>query len=153
MEWLKLDEPLSEREITQVEDQLGLKLPEDYVKWIRQYEGPESDFVSVDVNGEPHDVEGFYGPESLVDEMNLIFESREEYKGHGIIIPFAIDSILSKYCFFYPKGSQEPSGVFFRSRDVDLSDIFEGNDIKKSLYISQTFQGFLDKLYIDEDWI
>ncbi|MGF7086862.1 hypothetical protein JOD24_000694 [Kroppenstedtia sanguinis] len=126
-----------------------MKLPEDYVKWIRRYEGPKCAFVGIDVNGESHDVEGFCDPESLVDEMNLIFESREEYKAHGIIIPFAIDSILSKYCFFYPQGRQEPSGVFFKPRDVDLSDIFGGNDINESLYISRTFQGFLDKLYID----
>ncbi|MDR6227629.1 SMI1/KNR4 family protein [Desmospora profundinema] len=152
MKWVKLDQPLSESEISELEDQLGVKLPQDFVKWYKQYEGPESDFVAVDVNGEEHDVEDFLDPETIVEETRVFFDEREEYKDLGVVVPFAMDSISSEYCFFYPKGSKEPSGVFFRSRDVHLSDIFEGKDIKPSLYISRTFQGFLDKLYIDEDW-
>lgn len=155
LEWVKRSQPLSDEEINRLENKLGVKLPDDFVKWYKQYEDPEGDHVWVEFNsgefGGPEDVAEFYPPDYIVDEMNSFFgREEEEYREHGKIVPFAYTSALDKYCFFYLKGNKNPSGVFYAPRDHDLSEVFEGSDINESLYISRTFQGFLDKLYIDE---
>lgn len=150
MEWIEREQPLSDEIITKLEKQLGVKLPHDFVEWFKQYEDPE-DGAWVDVEGEPYNIEEFYGPEHFVEEMDRFFSGREKYKAYGTVVPFAFDSTLNRFCFFYPKDGKEISGVFLRRRDDDLSEVFEGDDIKESLYISQTFQGFLEKLYIDDE--
>jgi hypothetical protein len=153
MKWVKRERPLSDEEIIKLEKQLGVTLPNDFVKWYKTYEDPESDNVWVRFGSRRSDIYEFYPPDYIVDEMNSFFRGGEEYQAYGKAIPFAYSSGLENYCFFYPKGKEEPSGVFFAPKDDDLSEVFEGNDIKESLYISRTFQGFLDKLYIDEDWL
>lgn len=155
LKWVKRSQPLSDDEI----NKLGVKLPDDFIQWYKQYEDPEGDNIRVNFNSEffdcgLEDVAEFYPPHYIVDEMDSFFgEEEEEYRTYGLVVPFAYTSVLNKYCFFYPKGRNKPFGVFFAPRDYDLSEVFEGNDINNSLYISRTFQGFLDKLYIDEDWI
>ncbi|MDR6227638.1 SMI1/KNR4 family protein [Desmospora profundinema] len=152
MEWVKRSQPLSDEEIVELENQLGVNLPDDFVKWFKQYEDPEADNVWVNFDSGPEDIAEFYPPDHFVDQMNLFFEGEEEYQEYGTVVPFAYSSALNKYCFFYPKGKEVPSGVFFAPSDDDLSEVFEGNDVKQSLYISRTFQGFLDKLYNEEDY-
>jgi hypothetical protein len=153
MKWVKRERPLSDEEIIKLDKQLGVKFPNDFVKWYKQYEDPEGDNVWVNFDSGPEDIAEFYPPDHFVDQMNLFFEGEEEeYRAYGTVVPFAYSSALNKYCFFYPKGKEEPSGVFFAPKDDALSEVFESNDIKESLYISRTFQGFLDKLYIEDDY-
>lgn len=147
MEWKKRSANIPNQEIVKVEGQLGVRLPQDYIDWYRQYEGPESDHVWVDVDGEAQDVEGFFNIKDIAKQANKFFDEDESYSKLGIVVPIAVDSIIDKYCFFYPKGSDAHSGIFFASKDTPIDELFEGNEIKKSLFISDTFQGFIDKLY------
>ncbi|SDX04934.1 SMI1-KNR4 cell-wall [Marininema mesophilum] len=148
MKWKKMSTPISDEAMAEVEKQLGVKLPQDFVEWTQQFEGPESDHVWVDVNDEAQDVEGFLGPKSIIYDANLFFEDGDKkYREFGIAVPFAVDSIASKYFLFYPKGSESPSGIYFKSSDVDNSAVFDENGIRSELFISNTFQGFLDQLY------
>jgi hypothetical protein len=150
MDWVKRSSPLSNEEILQLEVQLGVKLPQDFVIWFKQFEDLKSSEVWVNVNGDPYDVTEFYAPQKIVSKTASFFNEDEDLKTNGTAVPFAFTSILDQYCFFYPKGSKRPSGIFLRPRDDEISEIFEGTDIKSELYISPTFQGFLDKLYIRE---
>ncbi|MDR6224758.1 SMI1/KNR4 family protein [Desmospora profundinema] len=160
MEWVKRAQPLSDKEIIDLENQLGVRLPLDFVRWFKQYEDPKSNHVviDIDVNDEQenlddqYDVDEFYSLEDMVSETDSFFKEDEELKAKGVVVPFAFTTTLDQYCFFYPRGSKEPSGVFIRPRDYDISDIFKGNGIKEALYLSQTSQGFLDQLFIDDFW-
>lgn len=149
MEWVKRTQPLSDKEITDLENRLRVSLPEDFIHVFKQYQAPESNHVMIDIDNEQediddrYDVEEFYPLEDIVEEAESFFDEEEELKSNGIAVPFAFTTTLDQYCFFYPKGSEVPSGIFFRPRDYALLDIFEGNDIKDTIVFKSNFPRFL----------
>ncbi|MDR6227143.1 hypothetical protein [Desmospora profundinema] len=86
----------------ELEDQLGVTLPQDFVEWFKQYEDPE-DVAWVDVEGVPYSIDEFYGPGHFLEGMDTFFRGREEYKAYGVVVPFAFDTTLNGFCFFIQK--------------------------------------------------
>lgn len=149
--WPKLDKSLSKEDIVQFEKKIGVKLPQDFIEWYSQYDLSDKHELVIDVQGETCGLDGIYPIEMVIREVDDFFEEDKTYKDKGTAIPFAFDSILSQYFFFYPTGNKKPSGIFFRHHDYEVTDLFHGNNVKESFYISSTFQEFLNKIYIREE--
>lgn len=145
--WRKLKDPiLSQKDILEWENEIGVKLPQDFITWYSEYDFPEGDW-HIDVQGEPNDIDSFYLVKMVVREVEEYLEECEEYGVKGRVVPFAFDSALNQFCFFYP-ATEKPSGIFFRDRNDTVSELFDGDDIKETLYICKAFQDFLDRMYI-----
>ncbi|SDX04899.1 SMI1 / KNR4 family (SUKH-1) [Marininema mesophilum] len=152
MKWKKMNEPISDEVMTDIESKVGVKLPRDFMEWYQEYEGPDADICVDDIKGERHDAGDLLPPNYIIQETQEFFDEDEEYSKYGVVIPFAVSSINDKFCFFYPKGNENPSGIFFASRDLPIYELFDESGVKSVFFISNTFQEFLDKLYVYDPW-
>ncbi|KPC75508.1 hypothetical protein ADL26_07420 [Thermoactinomyces vulgaris] len=104
--WIKRKEKMPVEQFDEVEARLGMQFPQDYVNWVQQYSGPESDHAHILIDDEPYHFDEFYDPEEIVDEVEALYVDEEEFKEKGLIVPFGFDSALNRYCFFYDKNKK-----------------------------------------------
>ncbi|MFD1426449.1 SMI1/KNR4 family protein [Kroppenstedtia sanguinis] len=139
---------VSDEELAQIERQLGVKLPSNFIAFCERYDAPQEYVLIDDVNGDTYELSGFYTLKMIAEEVNDIYTQDEDLKDiDGIVVPFAFDSVISQYFFFYKRDNlEEPAGIFFRNTDDSFNEALDENR-----YISKTFQELLEKLYIGED--
>lgn len=139
---------VSDEELAQIERQLGVKFPSNFISFCERYDAPLEYVLIDDVNGDTNELSGFYTLKMVAEEVNYIYTQDEDLKDiDGIVVPFAFDSVISQYFFFYKRDNlEEPAGIFFRNTDDSFNEALDENR-----YISKTFQELLEKLYIGED--
>lgn len=64
----------------EIERQSGVKLPEDYIHWVRQYAAPKDCNTYILMNGEHYHFDAYYPPETIVYEMEDLYYQEEEFK-------------------------------------------------------------------------
>ncbi|WP_258839908.1 SMI1/KNR4 family protein [Mechercharimyces sp. CAU 1602] len=125
------------------ESRLGVNLPKDFSKWLSIYGNPKKTLYG-EINGEEYELDDFYSFSEIEYEVKDILD---DVGGsiEGTIVPFAFDSALNQYCFFYPtENKKNPSGIFLLGSDDGPNDVFDGEKIKIELWVCTSFSEFLD---------
>lgn len=145
-----VSEPPSDELIREVEEELGYRLPESYLYFMKKHNGgmPKKTYCPMTDGSFPVCIEGFYGigrekPNTLCGEMGTAFWLEEwEYPAIGVVICDTIsaghDMIFLDYSGCGPDG--EPCVV-----DVDQELAYR----KKRL--ADTFEQFIEKLSTAEE--
>jgi len=150
--WVKQKEQIPDEPFVEIEERLGIKFPQDYIHWVQQYAAPESGQAHILINGEPYHFDELYPPDMINDEIEALYDREEEYKAKGLIVPFAFDSALNRYCFFYGQDKNHPL-IFWAHKDDTLSEIFDGDELSDRVPVFRSsFTEFIRALYIRSDW-
>lgn len=140
IEWINKNNELAEGEIKYVEDILGIKFPEDYIRCIKNNDGayPVPDTFNI-----KNDEETLNNLLSLhKDKGNFMLQVYENVKDRMLekIIPFARDPFGNLICFDYSNDNQ-PTIVFWEHEKAF-------NDKEKAItFICNTFVEFLNMLH------
>jgi hypothetical protein len=136
---------LSELDVSKLEMQLGMSLPEQYRRFLLNFNGgiPTPDIVTVEgLSGASADVQVFFGigrsVESSCLEWNLTTLAKRIEKG---LLPIATDSGGSVFCLCLR--GRERGAVLY----CDLQSVFADFKSDPKLYpVASNFDAFLDNL-------
>lgn len=136
MEWFPEDDPVSEDAVRKVGEQLGVDLPESYVKIASQFNGGCPDDDIFDAPGRPECVFDYLL--SIPDGLSEFIEDTEDRMPKSIL-PFATDPFGNAICFDY-RQKGVPKIVFW---DHEAKP----KDTGALLPLSDNFGAFVDSLY------
>lgn len=145
--WAKQEEKIPDEEFIEIEEQIGVKLPEDYIDWVQKYAAPEDGNTYILINGEHYHFDAFYPPDTIIDEFEALYFREEEFKEKGLLVPFAFDGALNLYCFFYSPQNQNPL-ILWKDKNDALEAIFDKNQLNNRVQIiGSSFTEFINALY------
>lgn len=139
--WSDTNKALSDDEITQVEEKLGINFPKDYLEVVMKNDGgfPDPNVFFMNSNEE-----SFNNLINLkVDAEYNIFKTMDMVKDRLVdgIVPFGDDPGGNLICFDY-RSSDEPTVVFWDH------EIAGGGDLEKAItFVCNSFTDLLDMLH------
>jgi len=157
--WRYQDGEIDDLWIRNVEDKIGLELPDDYKKCVKINQGGSPTLYLFEVNG----VERVFGallkinnPDSGTDILN-VFKNYKDTLPKGLV-PFAFDPAGDLICFDYKDHGDNPIIVFWEHENAGEKETYmqeeglreeqaEERARENVYYVAETFTEFLEKLY------
>jgi len=146
VKWLFVLDPIGDKEISEVEDILGIRFPNDYKEWVKKHHGGSPKPSSFDFKDRKGAVFNNLLTFDRNDKYDYIVEVRNIVEGMvESIYPFAADPFGNFICFdFRGENSFHPKVVFW---DHEVAD----NSSEKGIsYICDNFTDLRYKLYNPE---
>lgn len=156
--WRSWDEPVTKKEVENVEGKLGVKFPSDYIEVAMNYNGAHVSPELFQVEGKEKVFGTLLTYDSEDDEY--ILEVFNDYKDTlpKRIIPFAFDPSGNLICFDYKNHGDNPIVVFWEHENASEKEMLmeeeglteeqaEERARENVFYVAATFTEFLDKLY------
>lgn len=152
---LEETEKPADDELAEVEEHCEIKLPPDFVRFYSQYDLPENleGEIYIKAKGYPYplQLDGFYLPDQMIEEYDVRLDEDESIQSKGKLIPFAFDSSINQYCFFYPANNENDPIIVWVDSNHAAQDLFRENKFNPEavVVVRNTFKQFLEDLYID----
>lgn len=130
------------KNISEIEKIIGVKLPEDYVKVSKEYNGLRPVPSEINVGKRSTSINFLLTLEvgNNVSSDSLLFSYRHNDDRGNLIVPFAATGGASRFCFDYRASLSNPTIVF------DNAD-FEADDPNAITLVADSFTNFLEMLY------
>jgi hypothetical protein len=145
--WAEQEEKIPDEQFAEIEEEIGVKLPKDYIHWVQQYASPEDGNTYLLVDGKHYHFDAFYPPDSIIEEFEALYFGEEEFKEFGLLVPFAFDGSLNHYCFYYRPGNLNPL-ILWKDKNDALEAIFDKNKLNNRVQIfGSSFTEFINALY------
>ncbi|MCY6485230.1 SMI1/KNR4 family protein [Clostridium aestuarii] len=140
LEWDFTSKKISQETINRVQEKLGVKFPEDYLKCVKENNGGYPSLNLFDFTKK----EGAVIKVLLSFDLNEYENILEVYKWvkdslPSKVYPFAADPFGNYICFDYRTNKEEPIIVFWDNKEANSENCI--------VYICDTFTKFLLKLY------
>lgn len=148
------EEPTKE-EFFKLEEHCEINLPQDFVRFYNHYDLPE------DIEGEIYikandypltlQLDGFYLLGQMIKEYDVRLDEDKTIQSIGKLIPFAFDSSINQYCFFYSADNNNSPIIVWVDSNNSVKDLFQENKFNPEavIVVRKTFKQFLEDLYID----
>jgi len=158
VKWRSWDEPVTNKEVENVGQRLGVKLPVDYIEVAIQYNGAHVSPELFNVEG----TEKVFGTLLTYDSEDdeYILEVFNDYKDTlpKDLIPFAFDPAGNLICFDYKNHEDNPIVVFWEHENAwEKEDLMQDEGLTEEeaeerarenvFYVADNFTQFLDKLH------
>ena len=158
IEWQFADEPVSEDYVEKIGNDLGFKLPKDYISCVAINNGANVEPELSNVGNR----EKVFGTLLSYDKDNdeFIVDVYNSYRGtlpNGLV-PFAFDPAGNLICFDYKDHEDSPIVVFWEHENAGEKEMLmledglteteaEERARENVFYVAATFTEFLDKLH------
>ncbi|AJS61117.1 SMI1/KNR4 family protein [Paenibacillus sp. IHBB 10380] len=160
VEWELAFGKITKNQVTEVENEFNVKLPQEYVKIVMEFDGATVNPNVFDVQGIVKVFGGLLSFTYEVEGENIV-EVYKEIKDRvpSKVFPFASDPAGNYICFDY-RNAEQPKIVFWEHEQAvsheDISDEEFKNGKLEELqeqaifYVADSFSKFLTKLYGNE---
>ncbi|MFP7493403.1 SMI1/KNR4 family protein [Terribacillus saccharophilus] len=158
VKWRSWDEPVTKKEVENVEETLGVKFPLDYIEVAMNFNGAHVSPELFRVEGK-NKVFGTLLTYDNEDDEHIV-EVFNDYKDTlpEKIVPFAFDPAGNLICFDYKEHEENPIVVFWEHENAGEKEmLMEDEGLTKEqaeerarenvFYVAATFSEFLDKLH------
>jgi hypothetical protein len=149
MEIISLCGEISEAELAAFEQQLSIRLPDDYRKFLLRYNAAKvrSNLFWIPAENEENSVRYFFGicPE---DDWGDLHSTRLDYQGRVVpfLLPIGTDEDSSLICISIR--SEDYGKIYFWERHQENMDAPDNSNVH---WLADSFSEFLEKLYPRQD--
>ncbi|MGG0458829.1 SMI1/KNR4 family protein [Bacillus mycoides] len=158
VQWRSPDEPIMREDVKNVEQELNINFPLDYIECVMKNNGAHVSPEVFEVEGK-RKVFGTLLSYDMDDDENII-EVFNDYKDTlpAELVPFAFDPAGNLICFDYKNHGGNPIVVFWEHEDAWEKEALmesegitaeetEGEARENVFYVASTFTEFLSKLH------
>ncbi|PGZ98486.1 1,3-beta-glucan synthase regulator [Bacillus pseudomycoides] len=158
VQWRSPDELIIREDVKNVEQELGIKFPLDYIECVMKNNGAHVSPEVFEVEGKRR-VFGTLLTYDMDDDENII-EVFNDYKDTlpAELVPFAFDPAGNLICFDYKNNKNNPVVVFWEHENVGEKEMLmreeglteeqvEERARENVFYVASTFTEFLNKLH------
>ncbi|MGG2093520.1 SMI1/KNR4 family protein [Bacillus sp. S13(2024)] len=158
VQWRSPDEPITREDVKNVEQELGINFPLDYIECVMKNNGAHVSPEVFEVEGK-RKVFGTLLTYDMDDDENII-EVFNDYKDTlpAELVPFAFDPAGNLICFDYKNDKNNPIVVFWEHEGAwEKEALMESEGItaeeaeevarENVFYVASNFTEFLNKLH------
>lgn len=158
VQWRSPDEPIIREDVKNVEQELNINFPLDYIECVMKNNGAHVSPEVFEVEGK-RKVFGTLLSYDMDDDENII-EVFDDYKDTlpAELVPFAFDPAGNLICFDYKNDKNNPVVVFWEHENAGEKEMLmqeeglteeqvEERARENVFYIADTFTDFLSKLH------
>ncbi|MFC4077770.1 SMI1/KNR4 family protein [Salinithrix halophila] len=150
VKWNPAKRPATDEEIQAIEHKVGYKFPDDFVEWVKKYQGSNPS-AYLDVNNELFTFDRLCiisnpsTEEESLDHVLEVYETmyeEDELELPQGLVPFGFDGSNKWYCFDYRNQPTKPSVVL-----INWEVSYEDEPSKSITYVCDSFSDLLEMLY------